>query len=252
MMCWGFQSEGLRKKLANLQHQLEARFESEAEVRESSLSAELDDKRTELEDAKMKQAELMAALSRKDRDIQSIAAQKRDALAALENVPAGERSLGGGAATLATLERLKDLQEKVLGGSDGLDCVAAACCSTALLDELTYIVTLLQLDKAEDVAATATRQVENQAKAAELERQGLQAEVLRATLCLHASLRPPWSGRPRTLSLSPPFSPEWFCVATADYQLGSADQQPPERCRQAPGRSFQGGWGFLPHTLVCD
>jgi hypothetical protein len=61
----------------------------------------------------MKQAELMAALSRKDRDIQSIMAQKRDALSALENVPAGERSLGGGAATLAVLERLKDLQDKV-------------------------------------------------------------------------------------------------------------------------------------------
>jgi hypothetical protein len=67
----------------------------------------------------MKQAELMAALSRKDRDIQSIMAQKRDALAALENVPAGERSLGGGAATLAVLERLKDLQDKVEPPSRG-------------------------------------------------------------------------------------------------------------------------------------
>ena len=49
--------------------------------------------------------------------------------------------------------------------------------------ELTHDVTLQwQLDKAEDVAATATRQLENQAKVAELERHGLQAEVLRASV----------------------------------------------------------------------
>jgi hypothetical protein len=94
-------------------HQLEERYESEAEIRESGLRSDLDAKNVEIEDLKMQIAQLEASFARRGRDVESLQREKAGILAQLENVPMSDRNLGGGAATLANMERLKDMQEKV-------------------------------------------------------------------------------------------------------------------------------------------
>eukprot|EP00873_Tetraselmis_striata_P025321 jgi/Tetstr1/445585/TSEL_033357.t1 len=140
------ENESLRGKLAQLVCQLEERYEAEAEIRESGLRSDLDARTVQVEDLKMQIAELEASFARKERDMESLRQEKAGVLAQLENVPMSDRNLGGGAATLVNMERIKDMQKKV--------------------------------DAAEAAAETAKRELQHATRAATLERQKLQAEVV--------------------------------------------------------------------------